>query len=206
MEKSSRSAKKSALCVRSKMRSRRRGKNGGGDPRGGRARSSRTAGPHLRRAQTDGAHGSGGGGNGLARRCASGRSRGSHGVVAVPRAGPGPARPRLPVRPTGPLPGIALQAGADGAGRGGSIAPLLMGVDEETSAAARQGKDRQTRPRPPRHRFTPPRKSSRRFALRPPLPLFFLVAPGPRRKSRPRTPARPYTVGGIAGAPCPLPN
>src|ERR1017187_264643 len=117
---------RSVTCGRPR-RSRRptRKKNGRSHPEGSCARSRPTFARGLQRPPQDGALGTGSPGDGHA--CGHASSRGSRAdrTVAIPSPGCRPAEHALRLRPSGALPGVALQAGPHGGRPSGSLAALL---------------------------------------------------------------------------------
>ena len=103
--------RKFARCARRRQRRwRQRKKNGRNHPKGNHARSRPTVARHLQRPPQDGAFGSGSLGDGCTFCHASGRSHSADQTLAVLNPDRRPTLHSLPLRPTGSVPGIALQA------------------------------------------------------------------------------------------------
>src|SRR5213078_962205 len=103
-----------------------RKKNGGSDPSGSHARSRPTVACDLQRSPQNGASGSGSHRDGGALSHASGGRSSVDRTAALPNPNCRPAHPPVFLRPTGSLPGVALQADPDGSRQGGSLASLLL--------------------------------------------------------------------------------
>ncbi len=112
--------KGSAGHARWRILSRPRKKNGGNDPPGGHARSRSTVTRYLQRSSQDGRFGSGSRRNAGALGHAPGGRSSVERTAAIPSPDGRPADSALCLRPTGSIPGTALQARLDGRRQGGS--------------------------------------------------------------------------------------